>query len=348
MVIFVTGGSGFIGRETIKQLLATKQHKIVNLDCLTYAGDYYAPIENNLSQSEKERYIFEKINLCELKPLQQLFEQYKPSYLIHLAAESHVDQSIESPVNFIQSNIIGTFNLLESVRQYLDKEPELRSSFRFLHVSTDEVFGELGVDDPPFTESSQIKPNSPYSASKASSDLLVDAWVRTYKLPCMMSHCSNNYGQFQHPEKLIPFMIERGIAREPMSIYGDGNQIRDWLHVSDHVNALLFILFNGDIGDHYNIGANQEFTNNEIVETICEELALFDQANGKPQFQYSDLITHITDRKGHDIRYAIDNSKILKELNWKPKVTFKQGLADTIRWYVSRQTKLAKKNSKKE
>jgi len=338
MVIFVTGGSGFIGRETIKQLLATKEHKIVNLDCLTYAGDYYGPIENDLSQSERDQYIFEKINLCELKSLQKLFEYYKPSHLIHLAAESHVDQSIESPVNFIQSNIIGTFNLLESVRHHLNENPERKSTFRFLHVSTDEVFGELGVNDPPFNESSQIKPNSPYSASKASSDLLVDAWTRTYQLPCMMSHCSNNYGPFQHPEKLIPFMIERGMSRKPMSIYGDGNQIRDWLHVSDHVSALLLILFNGVTGRHYNIGANQEFTNNQLVEIICEQLELFDRVNGQVQFNYSDLITHVTDRKGHDIRYAINNSRISKELNWKPKIAFENGIANTIRWYASRQT----------
>ncbi len=346
MNIFVTGGSGFIGREVIAQLLSTTDNQIINIDCLSYAGDFYKSLASSLDDEHKERYVFERVNLCYVNSLELLFNKHKPSFLIHLAAESHVDQSIESPSNFIQSNIIGTFNLLECVRKYLLKFPALTENFKFLHVSTDEVFGDLSIDDNAFTEASPIRPSSPYSASKASSDLLVDAWVRTHNLPCMISHCSNNYGQYQHPEKLIPFMIKKAISHEVLTIYGDGENIRDWLHVSDHASALIDILFKGQVGRHYNVGGSNEQTNNNIVKLICEELTSIDEKKERPKFDYSKLIKYIIDRKGHDIRYAINSSRIHDELGWSAKIGFEEGFRQTVRWYYSYFSSLKETNGK--
>ena len=330
MVVFITGGLGFIGSAVVKKAIE-RGYSVVNIDSLTYA----ASRESVTSIADNPNYIFELADISNYARIEELFFKYQPDALINLAAETHVDRSISDPQAFIKTNVIGTFNLLEVTRKYLS-EIEKSKNFRFHHVSTDEVFGslELGVKEK-FTEKSPYKPNSPYSASKASSDHFVRSWYTTYGLPILISNCSNNYGPFQHPEKLIPLMIIKGLMNQRLPIYGSGDNIRDWLFVNDHADGIMTILDIGEIGRSYNIGGENEMTNVEIVKLICSKL---DQIKPRQSGLYSDLISHVSDRPGHDKRYAIDNSRISDELNWKPKVEFEEGLELTIDWYLKNQS----------
>ena len=332
MKILVTGGAGFIGSAVIRNIINNTQDSVVNLDCLTYAGN----LQSLASVDSSDRYAFEQVDICNKDELIRVFEQHQPDAIMHLAAESHVDRSIEGPGEFIQTNVVGTFNLLDVARDYWAKLPEDRkSAFRFHHISTDEVYGDLEGTDDLFTEKTPYAPSSPYSASKASSDHLVRAWGRTYGLPVIVTNCSNNYGPYHFPEKLIPHMILNALRGKALPIYGDGMQIRDWLFVEDHARALYKVVTEGEVGETYNIGGHNEQSNLHVVKTVCALLE--DLAPEKPEGveKYEDLISFVKDRPGHDVRYAIDASKIDKELGWKPEETFESGLKKTVEWYLN-------------
>lgn len=331
ITIFVTGGAGFIGSAVIRHLMADTGARIVNIDKLTYAAN----LDSLPGAVGHPRYTLEKQCIGESTGLRALFEKYQPDAVMNLAAESHVDRSIDGPAEFIQTNVVGTFTLLqEALRHWRGLTPTRRERFRFLHVSTDEVFGSLGVSGM-FGEDSAYAPNSPYSASKASSDHLVRAWRETYELPTMVTNCSNNYGPYHFPEKLIPHMIIRGLANEPLPVYGDGGNIRDWLYVADHAKALTLVLEHGGVGETYNIGARCERSNLDVVSQICE---LLDQISPGITGSHRGLISFVTDRPGHDRRYAIDPGKIERELGWRPRETFDSGLAKTVRWFCDNRT----------
>ncbi len=329
--ILITGGAGFIGSNFVLEWIKKSKDKIVNLDLLTYAGNL-----NNLSSISNDlRHVFVKGNIADASLVSSLFEQYKPWAIVNFAAESHVDRSITNASDFIYTNIVGTYNLLESARKYWENlANEKQNSFRFLHISTDEVYGSLEKQDPAFTEKSNYKPNSPYSASKASSDHLVRAWFHTYGLPTIITNCSNNYGPYQFPEKLIPLVITNALAGKNLPIYGDGHNIRDWLFVGDHCRAIIEVLTKGTVGEFYNIGGNNEKTNLEVVKIICSLLDKLAPQHKNGLESYSNLISFVKDRQGHDRRYAIDSSKIQKELNWHPEESFETGIAKTVEWYL--------------
>ena len=367
MKILVTGGAGFIGSAVIRHIIENTQDSVINLDKLTYAGN----LESLVEVSTGERYAFEQIDICNRTELDRVFKTHKPDAVMHLAAESHVDRSITGPAEFIQTNIVGTYNLLEAAREYWNTlSDDAKQAFRFHHISTDEVYGDLPHPDdvkdeagnvkgeyssylaphnsqglPLFTEQTSYAPSSPYSASKASSDHLVRAWLRTYGFPTIVTNCSNNYGPYHFPEKLIPLVILNALEGKELPIYGKGDQIRDWLYVEDHARALYKVVTEGKVGETYNIGGHNEKTNLEVVQTICEvldELASCEALGvkckeGRPLTTYSSLITHVADRPGHDRRYAIDSSKMQKELGWTPEETFETGLRKTVQWYLENQ-----------
>ena len=330
-MILISGGSGFIGSNFILYFFSKYKEKIINLDKLTYAGN----LENLTSIGNDSRYTFIQGDIGDNTLLEQLLAKYRPRAIINFAAESHVDRSIHGPGEFIQTNIVGTFNLLETTRAYWQTLPEdEKTAFRFLHVSTDEVYGSLKPDDAPFTEQNRYEPNSPYSASKAASDHLVRAYHHTYGLPVLTTNCSNNYGPYQFPEKLIPLVIANALAGKPLPIYGDGMQVRDWLYVGDHCSAIRRVLEAGTVGEVYNIGGWNEMPNIEIVNTIC---TLLDELRPDPAGSYTRLITYVKDRPGHDRRYAIDARKIERELGWRPAETFQTGIRKTVQWYLDNQ-----------
>ncbi|MDV4167572.1 dTDP-glucose 4,6-dehydratase [Rhodovulum sp. FJ3] len=326
MKILVTGGAGFIGSAVVRLAIA-RGHQVVNVDALTYA----ACLENVASVAEDPNYAFEHADICDAAAMARIFEMHRPDQVMHLAAESHVDRSIDGPSAFLQTNVIGTFTLLQAARAYWDGAGR-PDAFRFLHISTDEVFGSL-PDDPSvkFTETTAYDPRSPYSASKASSDHLVRAWHETYGLPVLLTNCSNNYGPYHFPEKLIPVVILTALAGRDLPIYGDGSNIRDWLYVEDHADALLRVLEAGQVGRSYNVGGENERTNLDLVKTIC---AILDEMRPKQSGSYADQITFVADRPGHDQRYAIDPKRIRDELDWRPSVTVDEGLRKTVRWYL--------------
>ena len=330
MTILVTGGAGFIGSNFIERQLSVSDEKIVNIDLLTYAGN----IEHLAKCADNPNYEFVKADICDRETITRVLAEYNPRGIIHFAAESHVDNSIENPKVFLETNILGTFNLLECSRRY---ESNNSNDFRFLHISTDEVFGSLSATDDAFTEKHKYAPNSPYSASKASSDHMVRAYHETYGLNTVITNCSNNYGKHQHIEKLIPKTILNAIGLKPIPIYGDGLQIRDWLNVADHCSALSLVFEEGMSGETYNIGGNCELTNLKLVNMICD---ILDEVKPIPKTvdmtSYKELITHVQDRAGHDTRYAIDMSYISKELGWSPNIDIEKGLRDTIIWYLAR------------
>ncbi|MDB4322168.1 dTDP-glucose 4,6-dehydratase, partial [bacterium] len=327
----VTGGAGFIGSAVIRLINSQTDFAVINLDKLTYAGN----LDSLPGVIDSQRYSHEQVDLCDGQALARVFEEYQPTCVMHLAAESHVDRSIDGPADFINTNITGTFNLLEAVRKYFDVlNAAEQKQFRFHHISTDEVYGDLEGTDDLFTEQTPYSPSSPYSASKAASDHLVRAWGRTYGLPVIITNCSNNYGPYHFPEKLIPHVILNAIHGKPLPIYGDGLQIRDWLYVEDHAKALIKVVTEGEISETYNIGGHNEKTNLEVVQAICDLLE--ELAPEKPSGidKYRDLITFVKDRPGHDARYAIDASKIERELGWVPEETFETGLRKTVQWYL--------------
>ncbi len=334
--ILVTGGAGFIGSAVCRFIVQHTNDRVINLDKLTYAG-------NLLSLSEiadSDRYTFVQADICDREAVEHIFDKFKPDLVMHLAAESHVDRSIDGPGEFIQTNVVGTYSLLEAARKYWKSlSAEQAQNFRFHHISTDEVYGDLHGTDDLFTESTPYSPSSPYSASKAGSDHLVRAWHRTFGLPVVVTNCSNNYGPYHFPEKLIPLMILNALAGKPLPVYGNGNQIRDWLYVEDHARALYKVVTEGVVGETYNIGGHNEQQNITVVREICkllEELAPEKKQTGLKN--YADLITYVTDRPGHDVRYAIDASKIEKELGWIPQETFESGLRKTVSWYLQHES----------
>ncbi|MEW5009999.1 MAG: dTDP-glucose 4,6-dehydratase [Cycloclasticus sp.] len=332
--VLVTGGAGFIGSAVIRHLMSDADYRVVNVDKLTYAGN----LESLASISGHSRYSFEQVDICDAAEIQRVLAQYQPDIIMHLAAESHVDRSIDGPAEFIHTNIIGTYTLLEQARQYWLTLGEVKKSgFRFHHVSTDEVYGDLEGTDELFTESTPYAPSSPYSASKASSDHLVRAWHRTFGFPTMITNCSNNYGPYHFPEKLIPLVILNALAGKPLPVYGRGHQIRDWLYVEDHARALVLVATTGAIGETYNIGGHNEMQNIEVVKTICQLLEELAPEKPAGVEQYQDLISYVADRAGHDVRYAIDASKIQQELNWTPLETFESGIRKTVQWYLANQ-----------
>ena len=329
----ITGGAGFIGSAVVRELINNSEHRVINIDKLTYAGN----LESLTSIADDPRYTFIQADICDAQAMQQAFAEHQPDIIMHLAAESHVDRSIDGPAEFIQTNILGTYTLLEAARNYWAQlkqdQPEKAAQFRFHHISTDEVYGDLEGTEDLFTEETSYAPSSPYSASKASSDHLVRAWQRTFGLPTLVTNCSNNYGPYHFPEKLIPLMILNALAGKPLPVYGDGKQIRDWLYVEDHARALILVAQKGGIGETYNIGGHNEKQNIEVVHTLCEIL----QELQPKASRYQDLITYVKDRPGHDVRYAIDASKIEKELGWVPQETFETGLRKTVEWYLNNQ-----------
>ena len=355
--IMVTGGAGFIGSALFRYLINETQCQVINVDKLTYAGN----LENLKTIADNNRYHFEQVDICDSNAIERIFRQYQPDFVMHLAAESHVDRSIDGPADFIQTNIVGTYNLLEQARSYWSTlQDEKRLAFRFHHISTDEVYGDLPHPDetkspflsmgegrgegeklPLFTEQTAYAPSSPYSATKASSDHLVRAWHRTYSLPILITNCSNNYGPYHFPEKLIPLIILNALEGKPLPVYGKGDQIRDWLYVEDHARALFKVVTEGKIGETYNIGGHNEKQNIEVVKTICnilDELCPLPQEEGRGEgkvTKYWQFITYVTDRPGHDRRYAIDAGKIQQELGWQPRETFESGIRKTVEWYLN-------------
>ncbi|MFC0279450.1 dTDP-glucose 4,6-dehydratase [Falsigemmobacter intermedius] len=329
MKLLITGGAGFIGSAVVRQAIA-RGHQVVNLDALTYA----ACLENVASVADHPGYVFEQADIRDRAALDRIFAAHAPDAVMHLAAESHVDRSIDGPGDFIETNITGTFNMLEAARGFWTRAGR-PAGFRFHHISTDEVFGSLPADPlVKFTETTPYDPRSPYSASKAASDHLVRAWAETYGLPVVLTNCSNNYGPFHFPEKLIPVVILNALAGKPLPIYGDGSNIRDWLYVEDHADALLTVIEKGELGRSYNIGGENERSNLELVKTLC---AILDEKRPKESGSYADQITFVTDRPGHDARYAIDPSRIREELGWRPSVTVEEGLARTVQWYLDNE-----------
>tara|TARA_B110000211_G_scaffold227927_1_gene283407 strand:- start:404 stop:1531 length:1128 start_codon:yes stop_codon:yes gene_type:complete len=332
--ILITGGAGFIGSALVRYLTKHTNHQVVNIDKLTYAGnlDSLPDIDGN------GHYTFEQVDICDASEVQRVFSQHKPTAVMHLAAESHVDRSIDGPADFIATNIVGTFNLLEVSRRYYHSlDTSMQKLFRFHHISTDEVYGDLEGEDGLFVETTPYAPSSPYSATKASSDHLVRAWGRTYGLPILVTNCSNNYGPYHFPEKLIPHIILNALQGKALPIYGDGQQIRDWLYVEDHAKALVKVVSEGNVGETYNIGGHNEKTNLSVVEAICELLEELAPNKPKGIAHYRDLISFVKDRPGHDTRYAIDGSKMKRELGWVPEQTFETGLRKTVQWYLDNE-----------
>ena len=332
MNILVTGGAGFIGSAVVRHIIRNTPHKVVNVDALTYAGN----LDSLADTLHSERYRFEHHNICDRAVMDAVLNSHQPDLIMHLAAESHVDRSIDGPAEFIGTNIVGTYTLLEATRQYYNSlNGDKKAGFRFHHISTDEVYGDLEGTTDLFTETTPYAPSSPYSASKASSDHLVRAWHRTYGLPVLISNCSNNYGPYHFPEKLIPLMILNALEGKPLPVYGQGEQVRDWLYVEDHARALYKVVTEGQVGETYNIGGHNEKRNIEVVHTLCDLLEQLAPAKPKGVTHYRDLITHVTDRPGHDQRYAIDASKIQQQLGWVPEETFETGLRKTVQWYLN-------------
>lgn len=330
-MILVTGGAGFIGANFVLDWLKDGREGVVNLDKLTYAGN----LENLASVLGDARHIFVQGDIGDRALVSRLLDEYRPRAVINFAAESHVDRSIHAPGNFIHTNVLGTFHLLEAVRGWWQQHaPTEQATFRFLHVSTDEVYGSLAADDPPFSETTPYAPNSPYAASKAASDHLVRAWYHTYGLPVITTNCSNNYGPYQFPEKLIPLMLTHALAGKPLPIYGDGSNVRDWLYVGDHCMAIRSVLEQGVVGETYNIGGCNEKTNLEVVHTLCD---ILDTLHPKASGSYRDQIAFVKDRPGHDRRYAINAEKIARQLSWRPSETFETGIRKTVRWYLDHQ-----------
>lgn len=329
MKILVTGGAGFIGSAVIRHLISHTDDQVVNLDKLTYAGN----LESLAEVSENHRYAFEQVDICDRTAVERVFRDHQPDAVMHLAAESHVDRSIDGPAAFIETNIVGTYVLLDVARQYWQGlDTARKNTFRFHHISTDEVYGDLERPEDLFAETTSYAPSSPYSASKASSDHLVRAWRRTFGLPTLITNCSNNYGPYHFPEKLIPLIILNALESKPLPVYGRGTQIRDWLYVEDHARALYKVVTAGEIGETYNIGGHNEKQNIEVVHTLCD---LLDELRPRPDVNsYRSLITHVQDRPGHDLRYAIDASKIQRELGWVPEETFESGIRKTVEWYL--------------
>jgi len=339
MTILVTGGAGFIGSNFVHQWLREVGEPLINLDKLTYAGN----LENLTAWTGDARHKFVHGDIGDAALLARLLDAQQPRAIIHFAAESHVDRSILGPAEFVQTNVVGTLTLLEAARSYWEKlDASARAGFRFLHVSTDEVYGSLANDDPAFSETTPYQPNSPYAASKAGSDHLVRAWHHTYGLPTLTTNCSNNYGPYQFPEKLIPLMILNALAGKPLPVYGDGKNVRDWLHVEDHCRAIRLVLARGRVGETYNVGGNAERTNMEVVTNLC---ALLDELHTRASGKHSELITYVKDRPGHDRRYAIDAGKIAGELGWQPAESFESGIRKTVAWYLANQAWVARVQS---
>ena len=331
MKILITGGAGFIGSAVVRHVLENSDDSVVNLDKLTYAGN----LESLEDVADNSRYFFEQVDICNKYEVARVFKEHMPDVVMHLAAESHVDRSIDSPSDFIETNIVGTYNMLEVARAYWTNLDEIKKrTFRFHHISTDEVFGDLEGEDDLFTEETPYAPSSPYSASKAASDHLVRAWFRTYNFPAVITNCSNNYGPYQFPEKLVPLVILNALTGKDLPIYGAGDQVRDWLFVDDHAEALYKVVLEGALGETYNIGGHNEKKNIDVVNTICD---ILEDIIPLEEGSYRDLITHVADRPGHDLRYAIDASKIARDLNWQPKDTFESGIKKTVLWYLDNQ-----------
>lgn len=334
MKFLITGGSGFIGSAIVRHIINNSQDEVVNVDKLTYAGNQ----DNLLDVCQSDRYFFEKADICDYSNLNEIFNVHAPDAVMHLAAESHVDRSIDSPASFVKTNLIGTYTMLEVSRNYMEKlTGQKRNHFRFHHISTDEVYGDLEASDPPFTEKTPYAPSSPYSATKAGSDHLVKAWGRTYNLPIIITNCSNNYGPFHFPEKLIPLVILNALSGKPIPVYGDGSHVRDWLYVEDHARALYKVITKAKVGKTYNIGGHNEVANIDVVNAICDILDELAPEKLGSINSYRDLISFVADRPGHDNRYAIDAKKIYKELNWKPQENFQSGLRKTVKWFIENE-----------